>query len=130
MQRIATALEGQGFRVARGFDLREALAAQAEECPCPYHGTERCTCSYTVLLIYGPDAAGRFVLLPQRIAVHSHQDETWLTLLPTVRPSGSTEPAEVSPKPWEARDENDPLTAALEARLARGLAAAVSEAPA
>lgn len=151
IQRITTALAGVGFRVLRGFDLREALAAQAEECPCPYHGTARCTCSYTVLLVYGPETARQPAaspglsralraecvpsgtqsarsgqarrrgsghapapyLLVQLIAVHSHHDETWLTLLPTRGDFYTVEPSD----------------AALDARLLRGLVTAVTEAP-
>jgi hypothetical protein len=41
-----------GFRVQRSFELTSAMAA-VEDCCCPYHGTERCTCQFVVLLVYG-----------------------------------------------------------------------------
>lgn len=127
VQRLTQVLAGQGFRVARGFDLRSAMAAHPEDCPCPYHGTVApggpgagCTCNYTVLLVYGRDAAGGATLPSQRIVIHSHHDQTWLTLLPD----------------WEGRDEpgpadgpgsDDPLATAQASRLTLELAAAVSE---
>lgn len=40
-----------GIRLERSFDLRNALHEQPD-CPCPYHGTARCTCQYVVLLAY------------------------------------------------------------------------------
>ena len=40
-----------GIRLERSFDLRAALHDQPA-CPCPHHGTTRCTCQYVVLLAY------------------------------------------------------------------------------
>lgn len=112
VQRLIQVLENHGFRVARAFDLRSAMEALPVECPCPYHGTTQCTCGYTVLLIYGSDAARQPALPLERIAVHSHHEQTWLTFLPN----------------WEGQDEGgDPLAVAQTARLARGLVAAVSD---
>ncbi len=109
VQHLTQVLASRGFRVARGFDLRSAMAALPDECPCPYHGTSQCTCNYTVLLLYSVDADGQFALLPQRIAVHSHHDQTWLTLLLDLEGGD---------------DVDDPLAMA---QLTHGLAAAVSE---
>ena len=44
------------IRVERSFDLRSALHDQPD-CPCPHHGTARCTCQYVVLLAYEPATA-------------------------------------------------------------------------
>ena len=52
---IATVLERRGLRVVRSFDLQTARGAVAG-CTCPYHGGERCTCEYFVLLVYGAAA--------------------------------------------------------------------------
>ncbi|HIC90058.1 MAG TPA: hypothetical protein EYP04_11750 [Anaerolineae bacterium] len=112
VQHLTQTLERWGFRVVRGFDLQSAMAVLPGECPCPYHGTAQCTCNYTVLLVYGSDAAGHVTLLPQRIAVHSFHDQTWLSFLSN----------------WEEREESsDPLAMAQAVRLTRGLVAAVSE---
>jgi hypothetical protein len=48
---LTATLARHGYRVERSFDLRSALDHQPD-CPCPHHGTERCTCQYVVLLIY------------------------------------------------------------------------------
>ena len=51
------ALEQAGLQVLRSFDL---AVAGSEKCACQDHGTRRCTCQYTVLLVYpasGPPAA-------------------------------------------------------------------------
>jgi hypothetical protein len=78
---VTEALGQQGFRVIRSFDLSSALDADDPACSCPHHGTERCTCRYTVLLVYsiqtgvaGDDAA------PRAIIVHTQDAETFLTV--------------------------------------------------
>ncbi len=59
-----------GFRVARSFDLRSATAAWPAvshgACPCPYHGTEQCTCQFLVLLAYGSSGAPVVLTLHSR----------------------------------------------------------------
>lgn len=52
---VAEALFRRGLRPMRSFDLRLALEAH-HDCPCPYHGTEECTCQFIVLLVYGQGA--------------------------------------------------------------------------
>jgi hypothetical protein len=69
------ALESHGLRVLRSFDLQNALAA-VPECDCPHHGTSRCTCQYTILLVYGPGPA------PIAVAVHGRDEQTWLAIMP------------------------------------------------
>ncbi len=54
-----------GIRLERSFDLRSALRDQLD-CPCPHHGTTRCTCQYVVLLAYEPATAA----LPTVITAH------------------------------------------------------------
>jgi len=51
------ALEDGGLQVVRSFDL---LGPGSDACRCPKHGTPRCSCQYSVLLVYpiaGPPAA-------------------------------------------------------------------------
>ena len=75
-QAVTAALTQRGLRVVRTFDLRSALAAHADhaasswDCDCPYHGTDRCTCQFIVLLVYG-DAGG-----PVVVNAHSHDAQT------------------------------------------------------
>ena len=71
VQALTQALEAQGMRVYRSFDLRTALAA-LPNCGCPHHGTERCTCQYAVLLVYG-DA-------PSPALVAAHGRDGWTRL--------------------------------------------------
>jgi hypothetical protein len=62
-----------GFRVEQSFDLRSALTL-VPNCPCPHHGTARCDCQYTVLLIYGQ------ALTPASLIVHGHDHQCWIAL--------------------------------------------------
>lgn len=48
---LTRALEAAGLTVYKGFSLREALRA-LPPCPCQCHGTDKCSCIYTVLLVY------------------------------------------------------------------------------
>lgn len=75
VRRATTALESHGLRVLRSFDLQSALASEPE-CGCPHHGTSRCTCQYTILLVYGPGRS------PTPLALHGRDAETWLTVMP------------------------------------------------
>ena len=52
VQAVTAALIQQGLSVGRSFDWCSALAPDGE-CECPQHGTTRCTCQFTVLLVYG-----------------------------------------------------------------------------
>ena len=54
----------RGLQVVRSFDL---LGSESDACSCPYHGTPRCTCQYSVLLVY--PAAGP----PAVVTVHGHE---------------------------------------------------------
>jgi len=74
---VTTALEQQGFRVVRSFDLSSALDVADPACSCPHHGTERCTCRYTVLLVYSAQNAGT---CPCAITVHTREAETYLAV--------------------------------------------------
>jgi len=66
--RLAQRSLGQhGFQVVRSFNL---LGSDSDACDCPHHGTPRCTCQYSVLLVYleaGP---------PVPVAAHSRQSRT------------------------------------------------------
>lgn len=80
-QTLTAALTRQGFHVVRTFDLRSALAARPDRdasrwpCNCPYHGTDRCTCQFVVLLVYG-DAAE-----PVVVTVHSRDTQAHLQIV-------------------------------------------------
>ena len=57
----------RGFQVERSFDL---LGSDSDACDCPHHGTLRCTCQYSVLLVYweaGP---------PVPVTAHSRDSRT------------------------------------------------------
>jgi hypothetical protein len=81
---LTEALEGDGLRVYRSFDLQAALT-YLPNCGCPHHGTAPCDCQYVVLLVY--DAAA----LPTQIVAHGRDERTWLacpatsTLLSQIR---------------------------------------------
>jgi len=78
---VTEALDHQGFRVIRSFDLSSALDADDPACSCPHHGTERCTCRYTVLLVYSTQTDGtRGEAPPRAIIVHTQDAETFLTV--------------------------------------------------
>lgn len=60
-------LERQGLQVERSFDLS---GADSDACGCPHHGTPRCTCQYSVLLVY--QAAGA----PAVVTAHGREART------------------------------------------------------
>ena len=93
---IGRELEAAGLRVERSFDLRSALA-QVPTCTCPHHGTARCDCEYSVLLVYGPAST------PVSLIVHGHDRRCWITL---------------------ADDPNGQIVPGLAARIVQVLAAA------
>ncbi|MEW5956257.1 MAG: hypothetical protein AB1801_00920 [Chloroflexota bacterium] len=73
-QSVTAILTRQGYRVLRTFDLRSALDTH-DDCACPYHGTDRCTCQFVVLLVYG-DAAE-----PVVVTAHSRDTQTHLQIV-------------------------------------------------
>jgi hypothetical protein len=75
---ITTVLERRGYRVMRSFDLQSALSYHVERCPCPHHGTEKCTCQYIVLLAY-PTAPKGWVP-PRVFTAHSYGHLTRVAL--------------------------------------------------
>jgi hypothetical protein len=75
---ITTVLERRGYRVIRSFDLQSALSSHVEHCPCPHHGTEKCTCQYIVLLAY--PLAARGGAPPAVFMAHSYGDITQVAL--------------------------------------------------
>lgn len=78
---VTTALEQRGFRVVRSFDLSSALDPDDPACSCPHHGTERCTCRYTVLLVYAPDdGAMPGDTYPCTVTVHARGAEAFVSL--------------------------------------------------
>ncbi len=54
----------RGLQVMRSFDLHTVSGAFGD-CTCPYHGTDKCTCQYVVLLVYGESGA------PATLTLHS-----------------------------------------------------------
>lgn len=80
-QAVTAALTRRGYRVIRTFDLRSVLAAPADRdasqwnCDCPYHGTDRCTCQFVVLLVYGDTAE------PAVITTHSRDTQARLRIV-------------------------------------------------
>jgi uncharacterized protein (DUF302 family) len=81
---LTEALEEDGLRVYRSFDLQAALT-YLPDCGCPHHGTAPCDCQYVILLVY--DGAA----MPIEIVAHGRDERTWLacsassTLLPQIR---------------------------------------------
>ena len=63
-----------GLSVMRSFDLRSALSGQPG-CECAQHGTAKCHCQYTVLLVYGE--AGT----PATLTLHSHDRQTYARII-------------------------------------------------
>ncbi len=66
-------LTARGLYVVRSFDLHAATAG-ADACGCPHHGTDRCTCAYVVLLVYGAEG------FPAVLTAHSRDDRTFLEI--------------------------------------------------
>ena len=67
-------LMARGFQVEQTFDLQAARMSQVD-CPCPYHGTDDCTCQMIVLLVHGQKTQ------PMTIVVHGQDNQTSLSLL-------------------------------------------------
>ncbi len=66
----------EGFQVVRSFDLQTARKGLRDpaSCPCPHHGTNRCSCQYLVYQLYGGGPE------PITFVVHGHDSETYLSL--------------------------------------------------
>lgn len=62
-----------GFRVVPTFDLQLARSAHPD-CPCPHHGTDKCTCQLMVLLVYGKHQE------PATLVIHGQDGKTWISL--------------------------------------------------
>lgn len=78
---VTAALQQRGFRVVRSFDLASALDPDDPACSCPHHGTERCTCRYTVLLVYDPvGGTGSPSIAPRSVTIHARDAETHVSL--------------------------------------------------
>lgn len=79
VRRVTKELMAAGLRVNSSFDLQSAREALADPdgCPCPYHGTARCSCQYIVLLVSPEDSE------PVALELHGHDEETHLTLIET-----------------------------------------------
>ena len=78
--RLAEALEAAGLKVYRSFSLHEALETLPDR-NCQCHGTDKCTCIYSVLLAY--DEAS----LPALIVAHGR--DGWLEVQVTGSSLGS-----------------------------------------
>ncbi len=70
---LTQALEARGMRVYLSFDLRTALDGLSD-CGCPHHGTDQCSCQYTVLLVYGNAPS------PAQVVAHGRDGQTWLSV--------------------------------------------------
>jgi hypothetical protein len=62
--------------VVQSFDLQTARAELRDPaaCPCPYHGTDRCTCQYIVYLVYTDEPE------PTSVIVHGHDNWTYVSV--------------------------------------------------
>jgi hypothetical protein len=78
IEAVTAVLKGRGYQVVRTFDLQSALGHYVEDCPCPHHGTEDCTCQYVVLLAY-PQAASA-ATAPRVLIAHSYGHMTQVGL--------------------------------------------------
>lgn len=88
---VMTTLQNHGFRVIRSFDLASALDPDDSACCCPHHGTEQCTCRYTVLLAYGPlNDSRRPDITPRSITIHACDAEAYVGLSRQNTRSGSS----------------------------------------
>jgi hypothetical protein len=87
---LVNALQHQGWRAVISFDLQLARAGQPE-CPCPHHGTARCTCQYAVLLVYAPQQTQTG---QRTITAHGRDGKVWLSLLENPAPPAGVSPTE------------------------------------
>jgi hypothetical protein len=73
---LTRSLTQEGLRVLPTFDLHKARIGP-EECPCPHHGTNECTCQMVVVLVYGQAEE------PATLILHGSDGQTWLSLINT-----------------------------------------------
>lgn len=109
---VTATLQQRGFRVVRSFDLASALDPDDPACSCPHHGTERCTCHYTVLLVYGP--SGEIEpsnSAPRSVTIHARDAEAHISL-------SRFEPWPESPRTETLVQEEAILHSLVEASLA------------
>ena len=66
-------LAHEGFHTQQTFDLHIARLAHPD-CPCPYHGTDRCNCQMVVLLVYGKQET------PSTLIIHGQDGKSWVSL--------------------------------------------------
>ena len=71
-QLVVDGLSQRGFHVVRSFDLNVATNGL---CDCPHHGTEKCTCQYVVLLVYGATGA------PAVVTPNSRDEQSHLEIV-------------------------------------------------
>jgi hypothetical protein len=87
-RRVIQVLSRRGFRVLRSFDLRSAAAqwntVGHDDCLCPHHGTEQCTCQYSVLLVYGEQGG------PTIVTVHGRDTQTEVQVQPEAEAAPET----------------------------------------
>lgn len=92
---VTNALEQRGFHVIRSFDLAGTLDPDDPACSCPHHGTERCTCRYTVLLAYRlPQTSTAVEFASHSIVIHGRDGEAYVGLL-RLQPRQESPPAEL-----------------------------------
>ena len=76
IERLEALFEELGVSAVRSFDLQLARQGLRDpsSCPCPHHGTERCTCQYLVYLLYSDDPD------PISVVVHGHGGRTQISI--------------------------------------------------
>lgn len=71
MDRLAAALEAEGWAIYPSFDLQTAIRPLAQ-CTCPHHGTERCGCQYAVWCACPPHGPAA------QLIFHGRDQDTWV----------------------------------------------------
>ena len=71
---VTQLLASKGFLLIESFDLHSARGDQSR-CPCPYHGTERCTCQLAVILVYADGYD------PVTLTIHGNNQRTELAIV-------------------------------------------------
>ncbi len=77
---MLAALTRHGLSAQRSFNLQSALGAH-NGCNCPHHGTARCNCQFTVLLVYRARPASQAPRVgeaaePLVLTTHSRDNQT------------------------------------------------------
>ncbi len=76
IERLEAFFQEADLQVVRSFDLqtaREGLRDPAA-CPCPHHGTARCSCQYLVFLLYTSEPE------PLAVVVHGYDSQTQVAM--------------------------------------------------